>query len=344
MGAMQIYPFFIPHGGCPHRCVYCHQGRTTGQPKAPAPAEVAERLDRVLPQRGGGEVAFYGGTFTLLAPTVQQAFLDVVPPFVQGGRVAGVRVSTRPDALSAEAVSRLAAGGVTTVEIGCQSFSAVVLNRSGRGHGPGEAEAAVGRLRAAGLRVGLQLMPGLPGGDRGEAVASLAAALALGPDFLRIYPTVVLQETALEAAFRSGEYCPLSLEEAVEWCAELWWRCRQAEVPVIRMGLQGTPAMDGGEAWVAGPYHPAFGQLVRSRLWRRALERWFHQTSHRQVEVNPADLADALGHRRDNIRVLESRFGAFAIRGRDDIQRNHFSSGGSTLCLMRLAGYQGISS
>lgn len=338
---VRIYPFFIPHGGCPHRCVFCHQGRTSGRASAPSPEEVAAGLARMLPPRDGGEVAFYGGTFTLLDPSVQQAYLEAVAPFLRRGRIAGVRISTRPDALCAERVGRLVAGGVTTVEVGCQSFSTEVLERSGRGHGPNAAQGAVVRLRQAGLAVGLQLMPGLPGGDRAEAVASLASALALAPDFLRIYPTVVLRGSALEDLFRAGGYRPLSLEEAVEWCAELWWRCRRAEMPVIRLGLQGTAELDGGEGWVAGPYHPAFGQLVRSRLWLRALERWFGQGGSRRIELHPADLSDALGHRRGNVYVLQPRFGPFALNVRQDIRRESFCSGGRELSLMELAAYPG---
>jgi histone acetyltransferase (RNA polymerase elongator complex component) len=336
---VRIYPFFIPHGGCPHRCVFCHQGRTSGQDAPPSPGAVRACLEDLLPVRGGGEVAFYGGTFTLLPERVQRAYLDAVAPFLRQGRADGVRVSTRPDSLPDEAVTLLADGGVTTVEIGCQSFSSAVLQASGRGHDPGAARPAVERLRKLGMTVGVQLMPGLPGGDRAEARRSLDEAFALGPDFLRIYPTVVLRGSALESAFRAGSYRPLLLEEAVDWCAELWWRCRQAQVPVIRMGLQGTPELDGGAAWVAGPYHPAFGQLVRSRLWRRAFERWFRSGGAPQIEVNPADLADALGHRRGNFHYLEARFGPLAIKPRPDLLRESFASGGQTLSLMRLADY-----
>ncbi len=341
---MRIYPFFLSHGGCPHRCVFCHQGRSSGQASAVSPAEVAGRLDRMLPVRGDGEVAFYGGTFTLLAKSVQQAYLDAATPFIRGGRVTGMRVSTRPDALGGEAVALLAASGVTTVEVGCQSFSAAVLERSGRGHGPDDAEGAVARLRDKGLAVGLQLMQGLPGGDRAEAVASLDRALALKPDFLRIYPTVVVRDTRLEEAFRSGAYRPSTLEEALECCAELWWRCRRAKVPVIRMGLQGTPELDGGEAWVAGPYHPAFGQLVRSRLWLRALERWFVRSGQRRACVNPADLADVVGHRRHNLKTLQARFGPLTLEARQDVPRDRFASGGRCLSLLEFAQYEGPSS
>jgi len=338
---VRLYPFFIPHAGCPHRCRFCQQERVSGQEQVPEPGDVARTLEKILPERGEGEVAFYGGTFTLLSEAVQSAYLDCVSSFIRAGRVGGVRISTRPDALSAPAVELLRRSGVRTVEIGCQSFSHEVLLRSGRGHGSREIGESVGRLRTAGLDVGLQLMPGLPGGSRAEALDSLDRALALRPDFLRIYPVVILRGTALEKDFHAGGYRPLSLEEAVDLCAEILWRCRRHAMPVIRMGLQGTPEMTEGRALVAGPWHPAFGQLVRSRLWLRGLERGSASTGSRRAEVHPADFSDARGHGRFNLEYLRRRFGEFAISSNRLVPREHLAFGERCLALTGLSGYEG---
>ncbi len=323
---MKIYPFFIPHGGCPHRCLFCQQNRVTGANVAPSPRRVGAELDRMLPEEGDGEVAFYGGTFTLLAEDVQQAYLEQVVPFIRAGRVSGTRLSTRPDALTGAGVERLKRIGVTTVELGCQSFCTEVLRRARRGHGPAVAASAVLLLRDRGMKVGLQLMPGLPGSDRTEALFSLACALDLGPDFLRIYPAVVLRGTGLEKAWRGRSYTPWSLEEAVECGADLLGICRREKMPVIRLGLQGSVELEQGGAVVAGPYHPAFGQLVRSRLWRRAFERVFRDLGPGEIRVHPADLGDALGHRRQNHAFLEQRYGRFAIVAHREVERETFLS------------------
>lgn len=277
----------------------------------------------------------------MLPAAQQQAWLEAVAPFIRSGRVAGIRVSTRPDALPPGSAEWLAGLGVTTVELGCQSFSAEVLRLAGRGHDELAAAEAVCRLRCAGLAVGLQLMPGLPGGDRAEAMASLAGALALAPDFLRIYPTVVLHGTGLARLYLAGRYCPVGLDEAVDWCAEALWRCRQAGMPVIRLGLQATPELDGGGALLAGPYHPAFGQLVRSRLWLRALTRGIALTGARQVGVNPVELADAIGHRRGNFAELQRRFDDFTLEPKPDLPLGHLALGGQDFLLMNLSAYEG---
>jgi histone acetyltransferase (RNA polymerase elongator complex component) len=338
---VRLYPFYIPHAGCPHRCVFCAQRQPGGGVEQPSSSEVSEVLEAMLPCCGDGEVAFYGGTFTLLPARQQRGYLETVAPFIRSGRVAGIRVSTRPDAMPAGAAEGLAACGVTTVELGCQSFSADVLRLSGRGHDERAAASAVDRLRCAGLAVGLQLMPGLPGGDRAEAMASLATALALAPDFLRIYPTVVLPDTALANAYLDGRYCPVSLEAAVDWCAEMLWRGRRTGVPAIRLGLQATPELDQGEGWLAGPYHPAFGQLVRSRLWLRALRRGLELTGARRAAVHPAELADAIGHRRYNIHALQRQFGDFTLAPQPDLLKGHLALNGQSYQLMHLSTYEG---
>lgn len=337
---MRIYPFFIPHAGCPHRCLFCDQHRISGRRDAPPPEEVAGELEKILPSHGDGEVAFYGGSFTLLPEVGQRSYLGSVAPFMAGGRVAGIRISTRPDALPSSVVGFLADSGVKTVEIGCQSFCADVLKRAGRGHGPHHAGEAVDRLRRRGLAVGLQLMPGLPGGDRAEALLSLERAIGLRPDFLRIYPTVVLAGSTLERLYRAGLYRPLDLEAAVDLGARMLWRCRDAGIPVIRFGLQAETELDSGDAWVAGPYHPALGQLVRSRLWRRALARLLGMGGVGPLRVHPSDLADAVGHRRGNRYNLEQRFGSCELHSCREMPREHLAREEHIFSLQALASYK----
>ena len=333
---MKIYPFFIPHAGCPHRCMFCQQNRIAGVWKSPSSTEVSETLDRILPERGDGEVAFFGGTFTQLAAERQLDYLQRVVPFIRAGRVSGIRISTRPDALDEARADLLQEQGVTTVELGCQSFSAQVLMQANRGHGPAAAASAMLLLRDRGMQVGLQLMPGLPGGDRGEAIFSLNCALALAPNFLRLYPAVVLKGTGLEKAYREGSFRPLSLEEAVTLCADLLLLCRRSRVPVIRLGLQASEELNRDDTLVAGPYHPAFGQLVRSRLWRRALARGLSDFGTADITVHPSDLSDALGHRRENLDYLRQYYANVSIRGKGVVLQDRFLLGDRSLSLYPL--------
>jgi len=305
-----IFPIFIPHAGCPHHCLFCAQDKSTGQSGVPDAARVFSQLNSMLPEHGDGEIAFYGGTFTALPLQQQAMYLETARQFVDTGRASGLRVSTRPDALDEEILRCLMDAGVGTVEIGCQSFSDAVLLRAGRGHIAADCIAATRRCQRAGFQVGLQLMPGLPGGDTGEALFSLHQALKLEPAFLRIYPTVVLAGTALAELWQRGDFSPFTLDAAVDICADMLSLCRREGVPVVRLGLQQDPALQNN--LVAGPFHPAFGQLVRSRIWRRALAKAATET-HR-LSVHPHDFSDVLGHRGENRAWLKERYPGLLLR------------------------------
>lgn len=323
---MQVFPVFLPHAGCRQQCLFCNQQLTTGQVKPPDPGMIAAWLDEVLPAAGAGEVAYYGGTFSSLPVDQQELFLRIARQFVLQGRVAGLRISTCPGTLRGKQTSLLAESGVTTVELGCQSFDDAVLARNRRGHTRQDIYAAVAACRTAGLTFGLQLMPGLAGASAEEAMHSLHAALDLTPAFLRIYPTLVFTGTGLADLWRRGEYTPLELDETVDLVARQLVVCRKAGVPVIRMGLQADEGL--ADEVLAGPWHPAFGQLVRSRLWRWALARTIEQDN--LVTVHPSDLSDALGHRRENLVWLQQDYNVKRIRVDDTLRRDSFRIG--TVC------------
>jgi histone acetyltransferase (RNA polymerase elongator complex component) len=285
---------------------------------------LAEQLETWLPEGGTGEIAFYGGSFTLLPTARQQAYLDVAAGYVRAGRAGGIRFSTRPDGLAPAQLELLKHYPVTTVEVGCQSFSDLVLAVSQRGYDVLTMVDGIRSLRDAGQwRVGLQLMPGLPMATPAEALDSLRCALALNPDFLRIYPTLVLTGTELERRYRAGTFSPLPLDQAVELVARMTATAHLAEVPVERLGLQGEPGWEAGRNGLCGgPYHPAFGQLVRSAQWRQVLSQLLAGTTG-AVTVPRRFHSDALGHRRENLAILSGRFGPVhivAAAGLDDHQ------------------------
>jgi len=329
---VKIYPVFIPHAGCPHRCIFCAQDRSTSHAVAPSAEVVGQWLETVLPEQGEGEIAFYGGSFTSLPQAQQNHYLEVAAGYLDSGRVAGIRLSTRPDALDMRTLERLKAAGVTTIEIGCQSFDDMVLTASGRGHAAVDNIRSVQACRAAGFQVGVQLMPGLPGGDAEEAMLSLQRAVALKPSFLRIYPTVVIEGTQLAQLWRAGDFTPWSIEQALEICTDMLLLCREHELPIIRLGLQYDPTL--AENLLAGPYHPAFGQLVRSRLWRRAFK---HAVRHgNSFAVNPADLSDALGHGCENREWLKQSDPDTKIVADQNVARATFRTSGIDLKLYDL--------
>ena len=325
-----IIPFFITHQGCPHRCIYCDQRASGGsREEGVSSGSVVEGIAAGLasPRLQAGravEVAFYGGTFTGLPWGRQDELLAAVRPFLEDGRVHGLRLSTRPDALSPEQVEFLARRRVTTVEIGVQSFDDKVLEAAGRGHTAADAEGAAERVREAGLRLGIQLLPGLPGEDDTSRRRTLESTLAARPDDVRIYPLVVIKGTPLADLFAQGLFEPLALDRAVAACAEMTARLTEAGINVIRVGLADQPGL--AERIAAGPYHPAFGELVGSELFYQAFCRAAGAegipSDAGPIRVSPRDYSQARGHGRSNLRRWQNLFGrAPQVVGDDTLNR-----------------------
>jgi histone acetyltransferase (RNA polymerase elongator complex component) len=310
-----IVPFFISHQGCLHQCVFCNQSKITGiGGKLPGASEL---LDKIAAYRASGrrksvEVAFYGGTFTSLPRPVMERLLLPLQPLLARGEIGSIRVSTRPDSVDAGIAEFLFRLGVRTVELGVQSMDDEVLALSGRGHTVAHTEEACRALRAAGVEVGMQLMPGLPGDTQEKTLSSLNAVLALCPDFLRIYPTLVIVGTKLATLYETGQYTPLSLDEAVRLCKMMLHAALSAEVKVIRIGLQPTGELEASGSILAGPYHPAFRQLVESALYYDLLSGLAgDMPAAKTVTIfcAPARVSDITGQKQRNLKRLLSERG-----------------------------------
>ena len=319
-----VVPFFIPHLGCPHRCVFCDQEKIAGaRGVLPSGEEMRSKIARYRESAAGRDlqVAFYGGTFTALPHADQSYLLDQLQPLLAAGYLKSVRLSTRPDAVDAATASFLKERGVETVELGVQSMDEEVLARSRRGHSALDAERAVRVLREAGLEVGVQLMNGLPGDTDERSLASLRRALSLNPSFLRIYPTVVISGTELAGLYHTGSYRPQPLDEAVSLCKQLLAAARRASVPVIRVGLQPTAELESPGVLLAGPYHPAFGQLVESALCydaMTALVAEIPRGSRVSFTVPPGRVSDLVGQKKRNLKRLSEDFAVTVTGVRED--------------------------
>ncbi|MCQ4949913.1 elongator complex protein 3 [Bittarella massiliensis (ex Durand et al. 2017)] len=302
---------FIPHLGCPQRCSFCNQNRISGAARAPSPEEVARLLEGAVRTPGFDgahcEIAFFGGSFTAVDPAYREALLDVAEPFARRGQVAGIRLSTRPDCLDGPMARHLAARGVTAVELGAQCMDDGVLAKNRRGHTAEDVRAACRAVRAAGLELGLQMMTGLPGADRETDRRTAEAFVALAPDTVRIYPTLVMRDTELCALYEKGAYAPLSLEEAVEQTAALLRLFDSARIRVIRVGLHPDESL--AEGWVAGPFHPAFRELCESRRYAALLGEALAglPAGEYRLGVAPGHASKAVGHRGENRRALAER-------------------------------------
>ena len=315
-----VIPVFVPHLGCPNDCVFCNQRRISGS-LSPATARdvqaAIEKATAVAPPQGGGrQLAFYGGSFTAIPAAQQEELLGAAQPYLEAGAIDSLRLSTRPDAIDGEVLARLRRYGVETVELGAQSMSDRVLELSGRGHTARDVAEASGMVKAAGFKLILQMMTGLPGSDEESDVETARRIAALRPDGVRVYPTVIVRDTALYDLWRAGKYREHSVEDAVRACARILPVFEAAGIPVIRLGLNPTEELSGGDA-AGGAYHPALGELVRARIMRGEAERLLAGAKpggSAALRVNPRLMSQAVGQHGCNREWLRERFGLRELR------------------------------
>lgn len=270
MSSPLIIPIFIPHSGCPHHCAFCNQSIVTGQ-SSPLPdkSSVRRTIEQYLAYkwtRPAVEVAFFGGNFFGLAPKDIVGLLDMLDPYIQDKTVDGIRCSTRPDTVNRATLDAVSGFKLSTVELGVQSMDDTVLKKSRRGHTAQDTIQAIHLLKQYGLRIGVQMMLGLPLDSESSLMESTRQIADLNPDFARIYPLVVLKGSLLAQWYHKGEYTPLSLVESVRLAKQMVEIFSGADIPVIRLGLQASDMMDDGSNVIAGPWHPAFGHLVHASL------------------------------------------------------------------------------
>lgn len=316
MSAKQrIIPVFVPHLGCRHDCVFCDQRGITGTAAPPSPEDAFYRIREAMEKLPHGEAvqaAFYGGSFTAVPVLLQNALLDSASRAL-AGTCGSIRISTRPDCIDSETVTRLVSKNVRTIELGAQSMNENVLRASARGHTAVDTRNAAKAVKDGGAELILQMMTGLPGDTPSISMNTARELIALSPDGVRIYPTVVVRGTRLYELWESGEYKEHGVDEAVALCSRLCEMFDDVGIPVIRLGLNPADGLSSGDA-VAGAYHPAFGELVRSRMYLEHARKILRDKSVRTgsvvtLSVGQGRRSMATGQRRCNIDALVGEFG-----------------------------------
>lgn len=301
----------MPHAGCPHQCAFCNQKSISGKLKSVTPEDVEKAVKVAVDSAPGsdGEIAFFGGSFTAVDRTYMLTLLQSAKKFVSMGLFKGIRISTRPDAVDEEICNILKENLVTSVELGCQSMDDEVLLANRRGHTAKDVENATRLLKKYGFEVGHQMMTGLYKSSCEKDIETAEKIIALSPDTVRIYPTVVLENTALCRLYRQGEYEVMSERQTVALCAELLEMFEKNNIPVIRMGLHSGGGVEDG--YVAGFYHPAFRQLCESEIYLKKILREIEKCKINKgniiVKTAPSAVSSTIGQKKSNLLFLKER-------------------------------------
>ncbi len=317
---------FVPHEGCPNQCSFCNQRAISGKKTQVTPADVDKAVEIALcnPDSKGGEIAFFGGSFTAIERRTMISLLEAAHKYVSDGSFKGIRISTRPDAVDEEICSILRHYGVTAVELGAQSLDNNVLFLNRRGHTAEDVVSATRLLKENGFETGLQMMTGLYGSTHADCIRTAKEIVNLNPDTVRIYPTVVLENTMLCDLYRRCEYIPQTVEDAAQICATLLEIFHEEGIKVIRTGLHSGGDVEG--EFVAGAYHPAFKEICESKIYlRKALE--FIQDNkipkgRIEIRVHPKFISPMTGQKKANILALKE-YGYEAKITADDTQEKY---------------------
>ncbi len=322
MGKKANIALFIPHAGCPNACSFCNQRLISGEQTAPSAQEITKQLEQglaYLNPANSTEIAFFGGSFTALEQDYMVSLLQAAQPFLGQKGITGIRVSTRPDAITYDVLQLLKSYGVTAVELGAQSTNDEVLRLNRRGHTYEDIVNAATLIKEQGLELGLQMMTGLYGATEGSDRQTAQDLIALSPKTVRIYPTVVFPNTHLYELYEKGLYAPQTTEQAVALCSELLILFEQAGVSVIRLGLHGDSSLKGG----VGPVHPALRELCLGELFYNAICQILpHNWNAVTVLVHPSRISQAVGQNRKNITRLAEKGILCKVVGEEGIPPN----------------------
>ena len=315
-----IIPVFIPHYGCKNECVFCNQRKISGQTKNIKPADIRKTieyyLDNFANENVEKEIAFFGGSFTGIPQKKQAEFLKIANEYIINKKVSSIRISTRPDYIDKDILKFLKKYKVETIELGVQSSNDIVLEKAKRGHDFNSVIKASKLIRRYGFILGHQMMVGLPDSTKQDEINTAIELTKLKPKVVRIYPVLVLRGTELEKMYEAGEYEPLTLEQAVDRVKELYYIFDKKRIKIIRIGLQNTDNITDSKneksTVIAGPYHPAFRQLVESTMWYDALVSKVKPENVRsreiEVRVHPENVNNIIGHKKENVKRIKELY------------------------------------
>lgn len=317
---------FVVHKGCPHTCSFCNQRSISGSSKDITAADVHEAVKIAVgslseSEAAGGEIAFFGGSFTMVERDYMLSLLEAAYEYVEKGVFKGIRISTRPDGISEEICDILKKYGVTAVELGAQSLDDRVLSLNERGHTARQVEDASRMLKKYGFELGLQMMTGLYGSEDADSIETAEKIISLSPDTVRIYPTVVIKGTRLYDLMKKGEFVPKGVPETAELCARLIPMFENAGIKIIRVGLHSGGGVE--EGFAGGAYHPALREICEGRIYyNSALEKLSKLGEGSYIlNVSPKEISKMTGQKKENLIKLREKGYDCAVKGIEGLSK-----------------------
>lgn len=317
-------PVFIPHKGCPNSCVFCNQKKISGQTKDVTVEDVDNIIREYLNYYDKTdkkiEVAFFGGSFTGIDIKLQEAYLKVAYKYIESKEIDSIRLSTRPDYINDEILKLLSKYRVETIELGVQSMDKDVLNASKRGHSDKDVIYASNLINKYNIRLGHQVMIGLPESNLQKEVYTIKECLKLKPKQLRIYPVYVIDESELYNMYKKNIYVPLTIKDAVKRCIAVIHECQKEDISIIRLGLQSTDEITCNNSKIVGPISDNLAEYVIAGIIREKIDKILDEINIEDKEliihVLPKYISTTIGPKKVNKIYFENKYNIkFKVKG-----------------------------
>ncbi|EGL38696.1 radical SAM protein [Parvimonas micra] len=315
MNKFNIIPIFVPHMGCPHDCIFCNQRKITNFVDVLDEVDIRKNIENYISYFKNKnipiEIAFYGGSFTGLDKNLMIRYLEIAKYYIDIDFVNSIRISTRPDYISKEILDILIKYKVHTIELGVQSMTQSTLDLNNRGHNVECVYESSSLIKKYNIKLGLQMMVGLYGDTIDTVVNTAFEICKINPDFVRVYPTLTIKDTELERLYYSKEYIPMSLEDSICLCKYIYVIFKYYNIPIIRLGLQSSDNISEDVDIVAGPYHPAFRELVESSVYRDFIEYYmcfFDIKDDITIKCNNSEVSKIVGNKRSNLKYFKEKY------------------------------------
>lgn len=324
----RIIPIFVPHRGCPHDCIFCNQKKITGVSTDITSENVRNIIEEYLTtidKDASIEIAFFGGSFTAIDMDIQRGLLSVAKEYVDKNIVDDIRMSTRPDCINDEILTMLKEYKVSIIELGVQSLDEKVLIDSVRGHSDEDVFKSSKLIKEYGIKLGLQMMVGLPSDTEEKCIKTANKFIELKPDCVRVYPTLVVKETGLEKLLNEGKYNSFTLEKSIDIVKKVLVLFYINNINVIRVGLQATEDIAIGKEVLAGPYHPAYRELVESKMYGDYIEYLIEKYGAKKdvvVLVNKKNVSRILGNKKSNVKKIKEKYNILLKTKEDNLNIN----------------------
>lgn len=234
---------------------------------------------------------------------------NIFEKFREDNRRDKIKISILPDLIDKECLKMYKEYNVSTIELEVQSTNGYIIKKCGYAYTFDDIKRATKMIKWKRFKVSFQVGVGLPESNKIDELNTARELSKLRPDLIRIYPMVVVKHTRLEEEYNTGNYEPLTLNQAIERCKDAIYAFNRKNVKQINIVKQNELNKSDETEIIAGPYHEEFAQLVTDSIWYDSIvdkiKKFNVKVKKVRIEVNPKELPNILGYNDENAEKLE---------------------------------------